>query len=76
MIAAQQPTIPQAGGFLDEPTFETVVFGSGEAQQRYSFSEFRDLPLRHRVHLLLSSPPRFYVADQEIPRAQAMRFRA
>jgi hypothetical protein len=76
MIAAQQPTIPLSGGFLDEQTFDFVVFGSGDGQKRYSFTEFRELPLRHRVHLLLSSPPRFYVADQEVPRSQAMRFRS
>jgi hypothetical protein len=76
MIAANQPTIPRTAGFLDEQTFEYVVFGSGEAQQRYSFAEFRELPLRHRVHLLLSSPPRFYAGDREVPRSQAMCFRA
>lgn len=77
MIAAGQPTIPtptNKGGFLDEPTFEFVTFGSGEAEQRFSFAEFRQLPLRQRVHLLLSKPPRFYLGGQEIPRSQAMRF--
>jgi hypothetical protein len=75
MIAAEQPTIPRSG-FLDEQTFEYVVFGSGDNEQRYSFSEFRELPLRRRVHLLLSSPPRFYVAGLEVPRSQAMRFQS
>jgi hypothetical protein len=74
MIAADQPTMPPAlankGGFLDEPTFEHVVFGTGDVEQRFSFAEFRELPLR----LLLSKPPRFYVGNQEIPRSQAMRF--
>ena len=73
MIAAEQPTMPRTG-FLDQPTFDVVVFGSGEAEQRYSYDEFRELPLRHRVHLLLSKPPHFFVAGQEIPRLQAMRF--
>lgn len=79
MIAADQPTIPtiaNKGGFLDEPTFEFVTFGTGEAELRFSFAEFRQLPLRQRVHLLLSKPPRFYMAGQEIPRSQAMRFNA
>jgi hypothetical protein len=71
MAASQQPAKPV---FLDQPTFDEVVFGDGEAEQRYGFDEFRELPLRRRVHLLLSKPPRFYLGGEQIPRTQAMRF--
>lgn len=77
MIAADpQSTIPRNAGFLDEPTFDVVVFGAGDAEQRFAFDEFRALPLRQRVHLLLSKPPRFYLQGREIPRTQAMRFQS
>lgn len=75
MIAAPPPSSPR-GGFLDEATFDLVVFGSGDAEQRFAFEEFRALPLRQRVHLLLSKPPRFFLAGREIPRSQAMRFQS
>lgn len=76
MMAATQPTLRgrSGGGFLESPTFDEVVFGEGEAEQRFGFVEFRDLPLRRRVHLLLSKLPKFYLAGAEIPRSQAMRF--
>lgn len=74
MMAATQPTMRAQPAFLDEPTFDEVVFGEGEAEQRFGFREFRDLPLRRRVHLLLSKLPRFYLAGAEIPRTEAMRF--
>lgn len=75
MMAATQPVLRAQPAFLDEPTFDEVVFGAGEAsEQRYSFQEFRSLPLRRRVHLLLSKMPKFYLAGAEIPRSEAMRF--
>ncbi len=74
MIAGEQPTLRPGGHFLEEATFDLIVFGSGEKEQRFSFAEFRDLPLRRRVHLLLSSSPRFFLNGEEISRAQAMRF--
>jgi hypothetical protein len=75
MMAATQPTLRgRSGGFLESPTFDEVVFGEGDAEQRFGFDEFRELPLRRRVHLLLSKLPKFYLAGAEIPRAQAMRF--
>lgn len=74
MIAANQSSMPQKATFLEEPTFDEVVFGEGESEQRYGFHEFRELPLRRRVHLLLSKPPRFYLDGVQISRTQAMRF--
>ncbi|WP_106089353.1 hypothetical protein [Enhygromyxa salina] len=75
-MAATQPTIPKrsGAGFLESPTFDEVVFGDGEGEQRFSFDEFRELPLRRRVQLLLSKLPKFYLGGAEIPRAEAMRF--
>jgi hypothetical protein len=74
MIAADQSSMPPKSTFLDQPTFDEVVFGEGENEQRYGFQEFRELPLRRRVHLLLSKPPRFYLDGVQISRTQAMRF--
>jgi hypothetical protein len=76
MMAATQPTLRSQPAFLDEPTFDEVVFAEGDvdAEQRYGFHEFRALPLRRRVHLLLSKVPKFYLAGAEIPRTEAMRF--
>ncbi len=74
MIAADSPSTLPRSGFLDAPTFDVVVFGRDADAQRFTFEEFRALPLRQRVHLLLSQPPRFFLAEVEIPRAQAMRF--
>ena len=73
MIAAEQ-SAPRKPAFLDEPSFDVVEFGDGDEAERYGYSEFRRLPLRQRVHLLLSKPPRFYLQGKEIPRVQAMRF--
>jgi hypothetical protein len=60
----------------DEP-FHTVVFGEGtQAEQRFAYAEFQDVPLRQRVRLLMGMPARFFSATgAEIPRAQAMRIR-
>ena len=76
MMAATQPPVRAQPAFIDEPTFDEVVFGEGEGdnEQRYGFHEFRQLPLRRRVHLLLSKMPKFYLGGAEIPRAEAMRF--
>lgn len=76
MMAATQPTLRSQPAFLDEPTFDEVVFAEGdpESEQKYGFHEFRALPLRRRVHLLLSKVPKFYLAGAEIPRNEAMRF--
>jgi hypothetical protein len=76
MMAATQSSMRAQPAFLDEPTFDEVVFaaGGGEGEQRYPFHEFRALPLRRRVHLLLSKLPKFYLCGVEIPRAEAMRF--
>jgi len=73
-MAADQSSMPPKAAFLEQPTFDEVVFGEGEDEQRYSFFEFRDLPLRRRVHLLLSKPPRFFLGGVQISRTQAMRF--
>ncbi len=74
MMAATQSSMRSQPAFLDEPTFDEVVFGEGETEQRYNFHEFRELPLRRRVHLLLSKPPRFYRDGAQISRTEAMRF--
>jgi hypothetical protein len=74
MMAATQPTMRTQPAFLEQPTFDEVVFGEGEQQLRYDFQGFRALPLRQRVHLLLSKVPKFYLAGVEIPRTEAMRF--
>jgi hypothetical protein len=74
MIAANQSSMPPKAAFLEAPTFDEVVFGEGEQEQRYGFHEFRDLPLRRRVHLLLSKPPKFFLNGVQISRTQAMRF--
>jgi hypothetical protein len=75
MMAATQTSMRAQPAFLEEPTFDEVVFSAGgEGEQRYGFQEFRSLPLRRRVHLLLSKPPKFYLAGAEIPRSEAMRF--
>ena len=54
-------------------TFDEVVFGEGDNKISYSFEQFRAMPLRHRVKLLLGQVPRFYLNNIEIPRTQAMR---
>ena len=73
MIAASQPTRTRPI-FLEEATFDEVVFGEGEDAQRFDFHGFRRLPLRRRVHLLLSKMPKFYLDGAEISRSEAMRF--
>jgi hypothetical protein len=61
----------------DDAPFHSVVFGEGTAaEQRFSFTEFQEIPLRQRVRLLMGMPARFFSRTGiEIPRAQAMRFR-
>ena len=73
MIAASQPTRTRPI-FLEQATFDEVVFGEGESEQRFDFQHFRRLPLRRRVHLLLSKVPKFYLGGVEISRSEAMRF--
>lgn len=64
-----------SSGFLGEVTFDEVVFHEGTAEEvRFRFHEFRELPLRRRVHLLLATMPKFYRDGVEIPRTEAMRF--
>lgn len=62
-----------------EPTsesgFDEVVFGDGDGALRFSAEEFRALPLRRQVHLLLTKPLHFYRGGREIPREQAMSLR-
>ena len=36
-----------------EPGFDEVVFGEGEEGLRFGVTEFRQLPLRRQVHLLI-----------------------
>lgn len=76
MMAATQPSMRTQPAFLEQPTFDEVVFSASgdEGEQRYDFQEFRSLPLRRRVHLLLSKLPKFYLDGAEIPRSEAMRF--
>ena len=75
MMAATQPTLRSQPAFLDEATFDEVVFHEGGDEEcRYGFHEFRKLPLRRRVYLLLSTMPKFYLDGAEIPRSEAMRF--
>ena len=74
MMAATQPSMRSEPVFLERPTFDEVVFGEGDEVQRLSFDEFRGLPLRRRVHLLLSKVPHFFLDGAEIPRVEAMRF--
>jgi hypothetical protein len=54
------------------PGFDEVVFGEGEDSLKFGADEFRALPLRRQVHLLLSKAPHFYRGGEEIPREQAM----
>jgi predicted DNA-binding protein len=58
-----------------EPGFDEVVFGEGESALTFGAEQFRQLPLRRQVHLLLSKAPRFFRGGREIPRAQAMSLR-
>lgn len=55
-----------------ESGFDEVVFGDGDGAMRFSAEEFRALPLRRQVHLLLTKPLHFYRGGREIPREQAM----
>lgn len=55
-----------------EPGFDEVVFGDGEDVLKFSAADFRQLPLRRQVHLLLSKAPHFFRDGREIPREQAM----
>ncbi|KIG13893.1 hypothetical protein DB30_07446 [Enhygromyxa salina] len=59
--------------FLSSPTFDEVVCGHGESTQRFSFREFCELPLSHRVELLLKQP-RYFRNGQLINGSDAMSF--
>ena len=67
-------------GYLDEreadeapkPGFDEVVFGDGDSTQKFGATEFRQLPLRHQVKLLMGKPVHFFREGSEIPREQAM----
>lgn len=59
--------------FVEKPTFEEVVFGDGDSEERYTFAEFLDLPLARRVKLMFT-PSRFYMHGRQISRTEAMRF--
>lgn len=67
-------------GYLDErepseapqPGFDDVVFGEGESAQKFGAAQFRQLPLRQQVQLLMGKPVHFFRDGHEIPREQAM----
>lgn len=56
-----------------ERTFDRVV--SQDGQQSYSWDAFFALALDVRIRFLLTSRPRFFVANGEIPRNVALRLR-
>lgn len=70
-LARKSSTKPR---FMSKPTFDEVVFGAGESEQRYSFQQFCELPLKQRVELLLQQP-RYYRGGELIHQADAMSFR-
>lgn len=59
--------------FLSSPTFDEVVCGHGDSQQRFSFHEFCELPLSRRVALLLEQP-RYFREGRLINGSDAMTF--
>ena len=61
--------------FMSQPTFDEVVFGSGETERRFTFEQFCGLPLKQRVELLIQSP-RYYRRGELIQQADAMSFRS
>jgi hypothetical protein len=71
MLARKSATKPR---FMSQPTFDEVVFGSGELQQRFTFDQFCQLPLKQRVELLLQNP-RYYRRGELIRQTDAMSFR-
>lgn len=73
MTVSSEPST-RTRAFLGDRTFDYVIFQDGEDELRYDFEDFRELPLRQRVHLLLTRPPRFYRDEVEISRVEAMRF--
>lgn len=54
------------------PGFDQVIFGEGEAKFEFSAEEFRELPMRRQVRLLMGRPSHFYREGREVPREQAM----
>ncbi|PRP92633.1 hypothetical protein ENSA5_48150 [Enhygromyxa salina] len=54
------------------PGFDEVVFGEGDSAQKFGAAEFRQLPLRRQVKLLMGKPVHFFREGREIPREQAM----
>lgn len=67
------------GRFLDEHEeaepeagFDKVVFGSGDAAQTFAAADFRALPLRRQVRMLMIQTPHFFRKGVEIPREQAL----
>jgi hypothetical protein len=59
---------------VPESGFDEVVFGESD-DMRFGAAEFRQLPLRRQVSLLMSKPVYFYRNGQQIPREQAMSLR-
>ncbi len=55
-----------------EPGFDEVVFGQGDAAQTFTATDFRALPLRRQVRMLMMQTPRFFRGGEEIPREQAL----
>lgn len=72
MLAPKSATKPR---FMSQPTFDEVVFGSGELERRYTFQQFCQLPIKQRVELLLQKP-RYYRRGELIRQTDAMTFRA
>ena len=61
----EEPEEPETG-------FDEVVFGAGETAQTFSAAEFRALPLRRQVRMLMIQTPHFFRGGEEIPREQAL----
>lgn len=72
MLLHKSTTKPK---FMSQPTFDEVVFGSGEQERRFTFDQFCRLPLKQRVELLLQNP-RYFRRGQLIQQTDAMTFRA
>ena len=60
---------------VPESGFDEVVFGEGDDTHRFGAAEFRQLPLRRQVSLLMGKPVYFYRNGRQIPREQAMSLR-
>ena len=59
---------------MSAPTFDEVVCGAGDTEERFSFREFVELPLSRRVELLMRSP-RYYRDGELLNGSQVMQFR-